>query len=73
MYADGMSVDAERDAAPVRVDRLDELTLEWRRLQFGRLGFENAEEMARSEGDWHEAAALLAAGASPDQVTKILL
>ena len=68
-----MSVDPETDVAPVRVDGLDDLTLEWRRLQFDRLGFENAEEMARSEGDWHEAAALLAAGASPEQVTKILL
>lgn len=68
-----MTVDPQTDAAPVRAERLDELTLEWRRLQFERLGFENAEEMARSEGDWHEAAALLAAGASPEQVTKILL
>ena len=68
-----MTVDPETDAAPDRVDGLDDLTLEWRRLQFKRLGFENAEEMARSEGDWHEAAALLAAGASLEQVTKILL
>ncbi len=73
MYLAGMSVDAERDAAPVRVDGLDDLTLEWRRLQFRRLGFENADEMARSDGDWHEAAALIAAGASLEQVTKILL
>jgi hypothetical protein len=68
-----MTVDPQTDAAPARVDRLDELTLEWRSLQFRRLGFENADEMARSDGDWHEAAALIAAGASHEQVTKILL
>ena len=73
LYLGGMTVDPETDAAPVRVDGLDDLTREWRKLQFTRLGFENADEMARSDGDWHEAAALLAAGASLDQVTKILL
>lgn len=53
--------------------RHDDLTIEWRELQFARLGFENADEMARSNVDWHEAAALISAGASPEGVIRILL
>ena len=53
--------------------RPDELTIEWRELQFARLGFENADEMARSNVDWHEAAALIAAGVTPEDVVRILL
>ena len=51
----------------------DELTIEWREYQFARLGFANVEEMARSKVDWHEAEALIAAGATPEQVRRILL
>jgi hypothetical protein len=51
----------------------DDLTIEWRVLQFARLGFENADEMARSNVDWHEAAALIAAGVTPEDVVRILL
>ncbi len=52
---------------------LDDLTIQWRALQFARLGFENADEMARSNVDWHEAAALIAAGATPEHIAGILL
>jgi len=68
-----MSVDSQSDEGAVRVDRLDGLTLEWRRVQFARLGFANPDEMARSNADWHEAAALIAAGCTPEQVARILL
>ena len=51
----------------------DDLTVEWRELQFARLGFENADEMARSDVDWHEAASLIAAGARPEDLVRILL
>ena len=51
----------------------DDLTIEWRELQFARLGFENAHEMARSNVDWHEAAALISAGATPESVIRIRL
>ena len=53
--------------------RHDDLTIEWRELQFARLGFENADEMARSNVDWHEAAALISAGVTPEDVVRILL
>jgi len=53
--------------------RHDDLTIEWRELQFARLGFENADVMARSNVDWHEAAALISAGATPEGVTRIRL
>ena len=53
--------------------RHDDLTIEWRELQFARLGFENADEMARSNVDWHEAAALISAGATVEGVIRILL
>ena len=52
---------------------LDDLTIEWRELQFARLGFENANEMARFNVDWHEAAALISAGVTPEDVIRILL
>ena len=51
----------------------DDLTIQWRALQFARLGFENVDEMARSNVDWHEAAALIAAGATPERIARILL
>jgi hypothetical protein len=53
--------------------RPDHLTIEWREFQFARLGFENADEMARSDVDWHEAAALISAGATAEDVIRILL
>ena len=68
-----MTVDPQTGPAPVQADQQDELTIEWRELQFARLGFENADEMARSKVDWHEAAALIAAGATPEHLTRILL
>jgi hypothetical protein len=68
-----MDVDLEPGVDPVKVGSLDDLTTEWRELQFARLGFENAAELARSDVDWHEAAALLAAGATPERIVSILL
>lgn len=68
-----MTVHPQTDPAPVQPDEHDELTTEWRELQFARLGFENADEMARSKVDWHEAEALIAAGATPEQLTRILV
>lgn len=68
-----MTIHARTDEEVVRVDRLDDLTIEWRRVQFERLGFENPDEMARSNADWHEAAALISAGGTPKQVAGILL
>jgi len=60
-------------AAEVVTGGHDDLTIQWRALQFARLGFENADEMARSKVDWHEAAALIAAGATPEHIARILL
>ena len=54
-------------------DSHDDLTIQWRAGQFARLGFENADEMAQSDTDWHEAAALIAAGATPHFIARILL
>lgn len=54
-------------------DSHDDLTIQWRALQFARLGFENADEMARSNVDWHEAAAHIAAGATPEHIARFLL
>ena len=68
-----MGVHLQAGAEVVTVGSHDALTIEWRELQFARLGFENADEMARSNVDWHEAAALMAAGALPEHIVKILL
>ena len=68
-----MGVDLQAGVEVVTVGSHDDLTVEWRELQFGRLGFENADEMARSDVDWHEAAALIAAGATPEDLVGILL
>ena len=68
-----MGVHLEACAEVVRVGSHDDLTIEWRELQFARLGFENADEMARSNVDWHKAAALIAAGARPEHLVRILL
>jgi hypothetical protein len=68
-----MGVDLQAAAEVVTADRRDDLTTEWRALQFARLGFENADQMARSNVDWHEAAALPAAGATPNHIARILL
>ena len=68
-----MGVDLQAGAEVVTVGSHDDLTVEWRELQFARLGFENADEMARSGVDWHEAAALISAGATPEDVIRILL
>lgn len=68
-----MSVDSRSDEGVVRVDRLDGLTLDWRRAQFARLGFDNPDEMALASVDWHEAAALISAGCTPERVARILL
>ena len=68
-----MGVDSQAAAEGVTAVSHDDLTTEWRALQFARLGFENAGEMARSNVDWHEAAALLAAGATPTHIARILL
>jgi hypothetical protein len=68
-----MGVDLQAAAEGVAAVSHDELTTEWRALQFARLGFENADEMARSNVDWHEAAALIAVGATPEHVARILL
>jgi hypothetical protein len=68
-----MGVDLQSAAEGVAAVSHDELTAEWRALQFARLGFENADEMARSNVDWHEAAALIAAGATPSHIARILL
>ena len=68
-----MGGDLQAGVEVVTVGSHDDLTVEWRELQFGRLGFENADEMARSDVDWHEAAALIAAGARPEDLVRILL
>lgn len=68
-----MTADTHPGGRTARFETLDELTLEWRQFQFARLGFANADEMARSNVDWHEAEALIAAGADPEQVSRILL
>ena len=68
-----MGVHLQAAAEVVTGDSHDDLTIQWRALQFGRLGFENTDEMARSNVDWHEAAALIAAGARPEQIARILL
>ena len=68
-----MGVDLQAGAEVVTVGSHDDLMVEWRELQFARLGFENADEMARSNVDWHEAAALVAAGVRPEHLVRILL
>ena len=68
-----MGVHLQAGAEVATVGSHDDLTIEWRELQFARLGFENADEMARSNVDWHEAAALVAAGAPPEHIVRILL
>jgi len=68
-----MGVHLQAAAEVVTGDSHDELTIQWRLLQFARLGFENADEMARSSVDWHEAAALIAVGATPEHIARILL
>lgn len=68
-----MGVHLQAAAEVVTGDSHDDLTTQWRALQFARLGFENADEMARSNVDWHEAAALIAAGATPEHIARILL
>ena len=68
-----MGVNLQAAAGVVTGDGHDDLTIQWRTLQFARLGFENADEMARSNVDWHEAAALIAAGATPEHIAGILL
>ena len=68
-----MGVHLQSCAEVVTVGSHDHLTIEWRELQFARLGFENADEMARSNVDWHEAAVLIAAGATPEHIVRILL
>ena len=68
-----MGVHRQACVEVVTVGSHDELTIEWRQLRFARLGFENVDEMARSNADWHEAAALIAAGARPEQLVRILL
>jgi hypothetical protein len=67
-----MGVHLQAAAEVVTGDGHDDL-IQWRALQFARLGFENADEMARSNVDWHEAAALIAAGATPEHIARILL
>ena len=68
-----MGVHLQAAAEAVTGDSHDDLTIQWRALQFARLGFENADEMARSNVDWHEAAAFIAAGATPEYIARILL
>ena len=68
-----MGVDLQAGVEVVTVGSHDDLTVEWRELQFARLGFENAGEWARSNVDWHRAAALIAAGARPEHLVRILL
>jgi len=68
-----MGVDLQAAGELVAARNHDDLTTEWRALQFARLGFENADQMARSNVDWHEAAALIAAGATPEHIARILL
>lgn len=68
-----MGVHLQAAAEVVTGESRDDLTIQWRALQFARLGFENADEMAQSDADWHEAAALIAAGATPDFIARILL
>ena len=68
-----MDVHLQASAEVVTVGSHDDLTIEWRELQFARLGFKNADEMARSNVDWHEAAALIGAGATPEDIVRILL
>ncbi len=68
-----MGVHPQAYAEGVTVGSHDDLTTEWRELQFARLGFENADEMARSNVDWHEAAALIGAGATPEDIVSIRL
>ena len=68
-----MDVHLQASAEVVTVGGHDDLTIEWRELQFARLGFKNANEMARSNVDWHEAAALISAGAQPEDIVRILL
>ena len=68
-----MGVHLQAAAEAVTGDSHDDLTIQWRVLQFARLGFANADEMARSNVDWHEAAALIAAGVTPEYIARILL
>ena len=68
-----MDVQLQASAEVVTVGSHDDLTIEWRELQFARLGFKNADEMARSNVDWHEAAALIGAGAALEDIVRILL
>ena len=68
-----MSVHLQAAAEVATGQSLDDLTIQWRALQFARLGFENADEMAQSDADWHEAAALIAAGGTPEFIAGILL
>jgi hypothetical protein len=67
-----MSIDVPASSEVVSAGNHDDQTIEWRELQFARLGFENAGEMARSNADWHEAAALIAAGARPEHLSRIM-
>ena len=68
-----MGVHLQAAAEVATGESRDDLTIQWRALQFARLGFENADEMAQSDADWHEAAALIAAGATPEFIAGILL
>ena len=45
-----MGVHLQAAAEVVTVDSHEDLTIEWRELQFARLGFENADEMAIQRG-----------------------
>jgi hypothetical protein len=71
-YTACMSIDVPASRKVVSAGNHDDQTIEWRELQFARLGFENAGEMARSDADWHEAAALIAAGARPEDLFRIM-
>ena len=68
-----MGVHLQAGAEVVTGDSYDDLTIQWRALQFARHGFENADRMARSKLDWHEAAAHIAAGATPEHIARTML
>ena len=69
----GAGGDQRRSAMPRDAGRLPPTRPSPRGRSHAGLGFENADEMARSNVDWHEAAALISAGATVEGVIRILL
>ena len=67
-----MGVHLHAAAEVVTGDSHDDLTIQWRALQFCATPFRERDEMPLSDADWYEAAALIAAGAPAERIARIL-